>query len=360
MIPAPRPEIYHMPHVVHGALDFAELERLGLTPEDLVDFSVNGNPYGPSPRVAEAIARVPVERYPDRHVLGLRRALATHLDVELAQILVGNGSVELLWLTALAFLRPGDAVLIVGPTFGEYAHAATLMGAQLHLYTAQPEDAFRIDADTVMSTLERMQPRLVFVCNPNNPTGTLLDTDTLTTWATALPQTLFVVDEAYLPFVLHAASVLTARCANLLVLRSMTKAHALAGVRLGYAVGHPEVIRSLATVCPPWNVNALAQAAGTAALADQTHLSQCLTQLQHAKSQLVAGLKALHLEPLPSSTHFFLVQVHDAPAMRQDLLQHGILVRDCASFGLPAFIRVATRRPDENARLLDALAKVRR
>jgi histidinol-phosphate/aromatic aminotransferase/cobyric acid decarboxylase-like protein len=139
----------------------------------------------------------------------------------------------------------------------------------------------------------------------------------------------------------------------------MTKAHALAGVRLGYAVGHAEVIRALVAVCPPWNVNALAQAAGLAAVADQTHLGQSLTQLAHAKVTLVQGLQALGLAPLPSTTHFFLLKVEQATALRQALLRYGILVRDCTSFGLPEYIRVATRRPEENARLLAALKKAR-
>jgi histidinol-phosphate aminotransferase len=358
MLPEPRPVLTQTSDVVHGALDFAELEHLGLKPDDVLDFSVNGNPYGPSPRVREAIASVPLERYPDREALALRRVLASHLDVPLEGIIMGNGSVELLWLVALAFVRSGDAVLIVGPTFGEYARAATLMGAQMHFWSARPEEEFKVEPEEVLQTMQRLQPRLVFVCNPNNPTGTLLAVETIATWAKALPQALFVVDEAYLPFAAGAPSALTTQAANLLVLRSMTKAHALAGVRLGYAIGHAEIIRALAAVCPPWNVNALAQAAGLAALADQTHLQQSLTQLAHAKATLVQGLHALGLAPLPSTTHFFLLKVGQATAFRQALLRYGILVRDCTSFGLAQYIRVATRRPEENARLLAALQKV--
>jgi histidinol-phosphate aminotransferase len=271
--------------------------------------------------------------------------------------MAGNGSVELLWLTALAFVRPGDAVLIVGPTFGEYARAAVLMGAQAHCWTARPEGGFKVNPEEVMQTLQRLRPRLVFVCNPNNPTGTLLAVEAIAAWANALPRTLFVMDEAYLPFAAGAPSILTMPAANILVLRSMTKAHALAGMRLGFAIGHPVIIHALATVCPPWNVNALAQAAGLAALADQTHLTQSLAQLAHAKTVLVQSLQALDLALVPSATHFFLIKVKDATILRRALLQHGILVRDCASFGLPEYIRVATRRPEENARLLAALKK---
>jgi L-threonine-O-3-phosphate decarboxylase len=359
MLPEPRPELLHIADVPHGALDFAELERFGLAPQDVLDFSVNGNPYGPSPQVQKVLTQVPLDRYPDREALALRRALAAHLDVAPTGIVIGNGSVELMWLIALAFLRRHDVVVIVGPTFGEYRRAAALMGAQIHDCTAQAAEAFQVDPAAVQQTLQRLMPRVVFLCNPNNPTGTYVAVETIAAWAEALPRTLFVVDEAYLPFAAGATSVLTTPRDNLLVLRSMTKAQALAGVRLGYAVGHPEVMRALALVRPPWNVNALAQAAGIAALQDQAHVVRSLAQLAHARETLLQDMRALGVALVPSCTHFFLLRVGEATACRRALLQHGILVRDCTSFGLPEYVRVATRRPEENARLLTALAQVR-
>jgi L-threonine-O-3-phosphate decarboxylase len=359
MVPEPRPELLHIADVPHGALDFAELERLGLAPQDVLDFSVNGNPYGPSPQVQEVLTRVPLDRYPDREALILRRALAAYLDVAPASIVVGNGSVELMWLIALAFLRRHDMVVIVGPTFGEYKRVAALMGAQIHVWMAQPTEAFQVNPAVLQQALQRLMPRVVFLCNPNNPTGTSLAVEAIAAWAEALPRTLFVVDEAYLPFAAGAASVLTTPRDNLLVLRSMTKAQALAGVRLGYAIGHPEVMRALALVRPPWNVNALAQAAGIAALQDQAHVVYSLARLAYAREALLQEIRALGVALVPSCTHFFLLRVGEATAYRMALLRHGILVRDCTSFGLPEYIRVATRRPEENARLLEALAQVR-
>jgi histidinol-phosphate/aromatic aminotransferase/cobyric acid decarboxylase-like protein len=181
--------------------------------------------------------------------------------------------------------------------------------------------------------------------------------ETVAAWVTALPRTLFVIDEAYLTFAIGARSVLTLQADNVLLLRSMTKAYALAGIRLGYAVGHPDVLAVLRQVRPPWSVNALAQAAGVAALTDAAHIERSLAQVAQAKQRLVAELYRLGLEPVPSSTHFFLLKVGNATACRQALLRRGLLVRDCTSFGLPAYIRVATRRPEENAQLLAALAK---
>src|SRR5712691_8438755 len=247
----PRPELLHMPAAIHGALDFAELDHLGLAPEAVLDFSVNGNPYGPSPLVREAMAQVPYDRYPDREVLALRRVLSTHLDVTSDQVLVGNGSTELVWLVALAFVRAGDTVLLVGPTFGEYTRAAVLMGARLHQYTARRAEVFCVVPEAITQLLQQRQPRLVFLCNPNNPTGTFVAPDSIAHWAATFPRTLFIVDEAYLTFTASAPSVLPVRRPNMLVLRSMTKAYALAGLRLGYAVGSPDILEALRRARPP-------------------------------------------------------------------------------------------------------------
>src|SRR5574341_470285 len=309
MGPEPLPEILQIPDAIHGALDFAELDRFGLAPEAVLDFSVNGNPYGPSPRVREAMAQVPYDRYPDREVLALRRVLAEHLDLAPEQLLVGNGSTELVWLIALAFVRTGDPVVLVGPAFGEYTRAAILMGAHLHHYTAQPEESFRVVPEQITHLLEQWQPRLAFLCNPNNPTGTFVTPELIAHWAAAWPGTLFIIDEAYLSFTANAPSVLPGRRHNVLVLRSMTKAYALAGLRLGYAVGSPDILAALQRARPPWSVNALAQAAGIAALRDTAHLATCLDRIAPAKHELMAGLHGLGLLPVPSTTHFFLVRV---------------------------------------------------
>ena len=349
--------------VTHGALDFAELERLGLSPDDVLDFSANSNPFGPSPLVREALAKVPLDRYPDRESLALRRALAEKLALAPEQILVGNGSAELIQLAAQAFLRPGDSALVLGPTFGEYARAAQLTGADVHPMAASPKDGFAFDADAILVKLAE-HPRVVFICNPNNPTGQCLPAETIQQWAAAYPETIFIVDEAYLPFVpgMQSAIEQNTRQAlrllsgkNIIILRSMTKDHALAGLRLGYALGPADLIAALARQRPPWNVNALAQAAGLAALQDHMHLTQTLAQLQKEKDLLVAGLKKIGYDPLPSQTHFFLLPVENGAAFRSTLLQHGILVRDCTSFGLPNYIRIAPRRPTENLCLLEII-----
>lgn len=357
---SPRPAVLDTAAASHGALDFRELERLGIDPDEVLDFSVNSNPYGPSPAVQAAMAEVPLERYPDRDSLALRRALAEQLSVSPEEIVVGNGTAELLWLLAFALLQPGDSAVVVGPTFGEYGRCASLMGAHIVNVSAQAEDNFALEPAQVARALGPLRPRLAFICNPNNPTGSILHPATIGALADAHPHTLFAVDEAYLNFVVGLPSALSLARPNVLVLRSMTKEYAIAGLRLGYAAGPAPLIQALARVRPAWNVNSVAQAAGLVALQDNAHLQASLTSLATAKQALLAGLESLGLAPLPSQTHYFLVDVADGAAFRRALLAHKIQVRDCASFGLPAYVRIATRLPEENARLLAAVEMVLR
>jgi threonine-phosphate decarboxylase len=355
-----RGEVLELPAAVHGSLDFEELRHLGLRPDDVLDFSANINPYGPSETVRQAVARAPLDRYPDRECLALRAALADSLGVPPERIVPGNGSSELIWLAALAFLRPGDPVLVLGPTFCEYARASRLAGASVVTRLAEEERGFIPDPTEVGRHLQALcsrGPGLVFLANPNNPTGSTLAPEVLQTWAREYPRTLFVVDEAYLPFAAGLGSAIGGG-ENILVLRSMTKDFGLAGLRLGYAVGAERLIAPLRRAQPPWSVNALAQAAGVAALRDPAHRRDSLERLARAGQELARGLTQKGLPPVPSAVHFFLVRVGDGSTFRRALLRRGVLVRDCASFGLPAFVRIAARAPRDNERLLAAVREV--
>ena len=354
-MPEPRSAIRTTPLIPHGAITPGELARMGLNPEQVIDFSANINPYGPHPAVREALAHVPIDRYPDPEVLALRRALSHQLHQPISHILAGNGASELIGLVALAFLEAGDRVLVAEPTYGEYARAARMMGAEVVVWRALPEDDFAIRPQEIASWLGRTSPRVAFFCRPNNPTGQCLPLDALARWTLRHPSTLFVVDEAYLPFARGAASALELAAPNLLVLRSLTKSHALAGLRLGYAVGPEPIIDALRSVQPPWSVNALAQAAGVAALQQQEEIEETLVRLQEDVRALRHDLHRQGWRPHPSATHYFLLPVGDAAQVRQRLLGRGIVVRDASSFGLPHHIRIAARTPAENARLLEAL-----
>ncbi len=350
-----RPEINSTPPSSHGAPDYAELEKIGLDPDEVVDFSVNSNPFGPSLRARDAISRTPLDRYPDRECLALRRALAERLSISPEYMVIGNGTAELIWLAAFAFLQPRDDVLILGPTFGEYERSARLMGAEVRQVNALPETGFAMDFGLVSRKLESRNYRMVFLCNPNNPAGQVIPSNVIRGWVEAQRQTLFIVDEAYLAFVTDLQTLIDPNRDNLLVLRSMTKDYALAGLRLGYAVGNERLTQALASVRPAWNVNALAQSAGLVALQDVEYYQESLLRIKEEKEFLEKGLRELGFTPIPSQTHFFLLPVERGAKFRQNLLDQGFQVRDCASFGLPAYVRISPRSRKQNQSLLDCL-----
>lgn len=362
----PRPEVAALPPCVHGAVGDAELRRLGLTPADALDFSVNVNPLGPAPDVRRALASLDPARYPDGAATALREALASQFRVSYDQVLAGNGSAELIWLLALAYLRPGDTCAIFGPTFGEYERAARLMGASVYHYTATVETNFALGIAAAGAWLARLQPRIAILCNPNNPTGTYLNRPQIAALVEAAPRTLFAIDEAYGAFVrdgvcegsLDALQALLelVETGRVLLLRSMTKEYALAGLRLGYAIAPAPVIDALSRAQPPWSINAAAQAAGLAAWQDKGHLRRARQVVQEAVDYLQFHLAALGYHVYPTAANFFLVEVGNAPALRQTLLPLGVVVRDCSSFGLPSLIRLAARPLPDCERLIQAMA----
>ena len=355
----PRPEVKQFTLDPHGGVDEAELERLGLQGKKVLDFSVNTNPFGPSPKVREALIQVDVTSYPDPSATRLRRQIAERHGLSLEEVLVGNGSVELIRSAAFAYLAPEDRALIVGPTFGEYRAACALAGAGITVYQTRAGEAFTIDIEGLTWLIASTKPKLVFLCNPNNPTGLYLEKDQVERLLSAGSASLLVLDEAYVSFVRGSWSALPLlKPWNLLILRSLTKDHALAGLRLGYALGSPEVIEVLSKVRPPWSTNALAQAAAIAALEDEAHLRETLAATASAQEAFVERLKALGLKVLPSRTHFFLIEVGDARSFRLNLLKKGFMVRDCTSFGLPSFVRIATRRPEENEAFIEAVQEL--
>jgi histidinol-phosphate/aromatic aminotransferase/cobyric acid decarboxylase-like protein len=270
---------------------------------------------------------------------------------------VGNGAAGLIWALALAWLRPGDVVLVAGPTFGEYAAASRLMAATVVEWRADPAADFRPDVDALAQTLAASRPRLVWLCNPNNPTGAYLGAEAISALLAAAPAALWVLDEAYRPFAAQPwpGTSLLER-GNVVLLRSLTKDCALPGVRLGYLLAAPDAAARCAAAQPPWSVSAAALACGLAALRGGEHVARTTSALRDEAGRLAAGLREQGWRVLPSATHFMLVEVGDAAALRGRLLrEHRIQVRNCASFGLPGFVRVAARRPEENDRLLAAM-----
>jgi histidinol-phosphate aminotransferase len=355
---------------VHGAFDYDELRRLGVHPNEVLDFSVNANPYGPSPGVHAALAEVSIERYPDRECWQLREAILhdelSAYQLPLASLVCGNGASELIWTITRAFLSKGDRMLVIGPTFGEYAVAADAAGATVLEVRSYAATGFQHDSAQLRLRLHQDRPSLVWLCNPNNPTGGWWDRPQVATLLALCREidALLVVDESYWHFVYPVAEfsaidfIAADATVPLIVLRSLTKDFALASARLGYAVGPPELIEGLQVLLPAWNVSGFAQAAGIAALHDRIHLEQTLSQLMQERLSFFVALQQVGLSVLPSHTHFCLIHVGDASFVRQSLLMKCLLVRDCTSFGLPEYIRVATRPASDWRRLVMALQKV--
>ena len=347
-----------MPICPHGGINYAELKTMGFSPDEVLDFSVSFNPFMPPPGIKEALGTIAIERYPDSEAMELRERIAKNLGVPLENIIAGSGTTELIRLIALAYFRKRDPVLILEPTFGDYEVACRIVGARLVKHRAKEEDNFAPGIEVVANLIKERRPRGIFICNPNNPTGKHLSRGEVETVLDALGDSLLILDEAYIAFVEGSWNSidLMAR-GNVVVLRSMTKDYGLSGLRLGYAIAPGDIIASLCRVCPPWNVNIIAQKVGAIALDNADFLEQTKTKIREAKKFLVGELTRLGYKVLPSDANYFLVKVGNASEFRATLFKQGILVRDCTSFGLSEYVRIAPRTMPECEKLIDAIAK---
>ena len=359
---------------VHGGVRPADLRALGLRQEDVLDFSASISPIGPPEGTWEAMAGVDLTAYPDPECLELREALSRYLSgtgdasmsVPVERILVGNGSTELIHLLTRAYLsppRPGAAncALLFTPTYGEYLGACRLAGVPVINFDADNSPPFRWDLTEVVRRIEDERPCLVFLCNPNNPTGVYLDAEDVQMLAGAVAGYggLLALDEAYLSFVANPwDSLRVVDGGNVVLLRSMTKDYALTALRLGYAVASEDVIATLAALQPDWSVNGLAQAAGLAALADAGYLERSRAEVERAKDLLAHRLGEQGFTVYPSSANYLLVDVGDGAQWRERLMRRGLFVRDCASFGLPSCIRIGIRPLPDCQRLADAMVEL--
>ena len=340
---------------VHGGIDYDELARWGLAAEDVIDFSSNILPDGPAPSVIRAMHSVAFSGYPDRECRQLKRSLAENFDIALEAILVGNGCCELIHQIALGIIRAGDLVLVVGPTFSEYARASRIAGGKIVRCDALSKNEFAVPIEPIELALDSQSFRVVWICNPNNPTGQSIPRQTILNWLMRYPQTVFVVDEAYIEFSRLTESLINCAAANLIVLRSMTKAYAMAGLRLGYAVVRKPWHSVLQERSIPWSVNTIAQAAGIAALNETEYYSSAMLRLAESKRILIELLTDNGFRVIASDTGYFLMATADAVQLRERLLKHGLLLRDCTSFGLGGFVRIAVGTEDQNRLLVARL-----
>jgi histidinol-phosphate aminotransferase len=347
----------------------AELQRqLGLT--DIVKLASNENPLGPPPESLAALraALDGLARYPDGAAYGLKQGLARHLGVSSGQLTVGNGSNEVLSLIAETFLTPGDEAIYSEFAFVVYALAVQATGAGARVAPANgaggPQPlGHSLDA---MARLLSPRTRLVFIANPNNPTGTWLSPATLRGFVSSLPRHVIVVlDEAYqeyMPGQQRPDSLAwLAEHPNLIVCRTFSKIYGLAGLRVGYAISDPAVAELLNRVRQPFNVNELGQVAALAALGATDHVQRSRQLNDTGMARLREGLAAFGWTVPPSAGNFLLADTGGPAApWYAGLLRAGVIVRPVANYGLPHHLRISIGLPDENERLLRALADLRR
>jgi len=344
----------------------SELAReMGLRDADIVKLASNENPLGISPKARAAIAECldDLALYPDGNGYVLKAAIAARLGVDLDGIVLGNGSNDVLELVARALLGPGTSAVYSEHAFAVYPLATQATGA---IGISVPARAYGHDLAAMRDAL-RDDTRVVFIANPNNPTGTLLGAEALHGFLAALPGHVAVVlDEAYGEFLdeaLRAPSVdWLAEFPNLILTRTFSKAYGLAGLRVGYALAHREVADLLNRVRQPFNVNSLALAGATAALDDGEFIAHSKAVNDAGMAQLLEGCQRLGLGHIPSYGNFVCIEVGgDADAamqVYQALLRKGIIVRPVANYGLPTFLRVSIGLPEQNTRFLAALADV--
>ena len=348
----------------HGGLQEAELRALGLSPDAVLDFSSSTNPYGPDPAVVRALESARIDRYPDPTALRAREALAERCGVAASQIVLGNGAAELLWSLARCLLAAGESALIAEPTFSEFRSAASCIGARVEEWRSRPEESFALDLEALSaralcaaSAGPLGAPRAVYLCSPNTPTGTTLPAATIAGWAARHSASTIVLDQSFLSLSERWQDADVKLPGNVVAVRSLTKDHGIPGVRLGYLIGPAALCHALESSRPAWSTSALAQAAALACCGSGEFVRESRERLLDDRRRLAADLAGIGIESVPSQANFLLARVPQSSELRARLLgRHQILVRDCASFGLPGFLRLGARPAADRARLLAALS----
>jgi len=338
-----------------------ELAReLDLDPAGIVKLASNENPRGPGPKALAAIATAAadVTRYPDGNGFALRAALAARLGVSAGSLVLGNGSNDVLELVTQAFLTPGDEAIYAQHAFAVYPLATHARGAR---GIEVPAKDYGHDLAAMLAAVTP-RTRVVFVANPNNPTGTWIDGAAMEAFVAKVPREVVVVlDEAYDEYLAPADRSRSVswigRYPNLIVSRTFSKAYGLAALRVGYGVMDPSVADLLNRVRQPFNVNSLAQAAAIAALADTAYVEESARVNREGMRQIEAGLAGLGVAFVPSHGNFLLVNVGDGARVYAALLRDGVIVRPVGNYGLPGFLRVTVGLPAENERFLTALGR---
>jgi len=345
-----------------GGKPITELAReMNLNVEDIVKLASNENPLGISPKADYAIqeAILDIARYPDGNSFALREAVSNKFSVAPEQIVFGNGSNDILELVARAYLSSDSEVIYSQHAFAVYPLVTQAMGAK---GVVVPAKDFGHDLSAMLAAVTD-KTSLIFIANPNNPTGTLLAKDALYAFLKQVPQhVLVVLDEAYdeyLPAEYKSQAIgWLKEFENLVISRTFSKAYGLAGLRIGFGLCHAQIADMMNRVRQPFNVNSIAQAAAVASLADDDFVERSYALNQAGMAQLKHGFDQLGLTYIPSFANFISVKVGDAAAINQKLLQRGVIVRPVANYEMPEYLRVSIGLFSENAKFLEVLTSI--
>lgn len=345
-----------------GGKPIAELAReMGLRVEDIVKLASNENPLGISPKAEFAIQEAiqDIARYPDGNSFALRDAVSKKFNVATNQIVFGNGSNDILELVARAFLTYGDETVYSQHAFAVYPLVTQATGAK---GVVVPAKNFGHDLEAMLAAITP-KTRIIFVANPNNPTGTLLAKHELLAFLRQVPQyVLVVLDEAYDEYlsVEHKSEAIgwLSEFSNLIISRTFSKAYGLAGLRIGFGMCHPDIADMMNRVRQPFNVNSIGQAAAVATLDDDDFVARSYAANQAGMAQIIQGLTKLNLEYIPSFANFISFKIANAASVNQKLLQNGVIVRLIANYEMPEYLRVSIGLFSENARFLEVLEKI--
>ncbi|HEY0841755.1 histidinol-phosphate transaminase [Methylotenera sp.] len=345
-----------------GGKPITELAReMNLNVEDIVKLASNENPLGISPKADYAIqeAILDIARYPDGNSFALREAVSNKFSVTPEQIVFGNGSNDILELVARAYLSSDGEVIYSQHAFAVYPLVTQAMGAK---GVVVPAKDFGHDLSAMLAAITN-KTSLIFIANPNNPTGTLLAKDALYAFLKQVPQhVLVVLDEAYdeyLPAEYKSQAIgWLKEFENLVISRTFSKAYGLAGLRIGFGLCHAQIADMMNRVRQPFNVNSIAQAAAVASLADDDFVERSYALNQAGMAQLKHGFDQLGLTYIPSFANFISVKVGDAAAINQKLLQRGVIVRPVANYEMPEYLRVSIGLFSENAKFLEVLTSI--
>ncbi len=332
--------------------------ELGLPAASIIKLASNENPLGPSPAALKAMQDVlaNIHLYPDGNAFYLKQRLAKKLGIEPAQLILGNGSNEILEFVGHAFLEPGVDVVVSQYCLVVYALVTKLFCANL---ITVPAKAYGHDLDAMLQAITP-KTRVVFVANPNNPTGTLASTEALTKFIAQIPpHVVLALDEAYLEFLDQPANFIpliqSGKQPNLLLMRTFSKIFGLAGLRIGYGIACPDLIAALEKIRQPFNTNAIAQAGALAALDDAGHMQRTRENNSTGLCYLETQCKQLGLEFVPSAANFLLVKVGQGGRVFEDMQKLGVIVRPMGGYQLPEWVRITVGTPTENERCVRAL-----